>query len=100
MQRAVLDLEARPGGEVLVAADARVLASADRVGDDLAVDVDGERGVDRDHTPVAADHLGGVDDVDRQERDLVVAVEPVVEPLRAERERRDRDAVEDPLAVR
>ncbi len=42
-QRAVLERERRAGDEVLVAADPRVLAAVDRVGDDLAVDVDRER---------------------------------------------------------
>ena len=39
-ERAVLELEAGDRDEVLVAADARVLASADAVGDDLPVEVD------------------------------------------------------------
>ena len=48
-QRAVLERERRAGDEVLVAADPRVLAAVDRVGDDLAVDVDRDRAVDRHH---------------------------------------------------
>ena len=57
-QRAVLERERRAGDEVLVAADPRVLAAVDRVGDHLAVDVDRDRGVDRHHHPVAADQVG------------------------------------------
>ena len=39
-QRAAVERQARAGDEVLVAADAGVLRAGDRVGDDLAVDVD------------------------------------------------------------
>ncbi len=48
---------------------------------------------------VARDQLRRVDDVDRQEGDLFVAVEPLVEVRRAHRERRDGHAVEEPLLV-
>ena len=42
---------------------------------------------------VAGDRLGRVDELDRQEGDVLVLVEPPVELLRARGERRDRDAV-------
>ena len=47
-ERAVLGVEVGARHEVLVSADARDLASVDRVGDDLAVQVDLDRAVDRD----------------------------------------------------
>jgi hypothetical protein len=55
--RAVSD---RPGPETKSSwpADARELHPADRVGDDLAVDVDRQRAVHRHRLPVAADHVG------------------------------------------
>ena len=46
-QRPVLELEPGDRDEVLVAADARVLAAVDAIGDDLAVEVDRDRAVDR-----------------------------------------------------
>ena len=42
---------------------------------------------------VARDQLGRVHELDREEGDVLVAVEPVVELARAGGERRDRDAV-------
>ena len=92
-QRAVRQLEPGAGHEVLGAADPAELVAGDRVGHDLAVDVDRERAVDRDHVAVGADHIRCVDDLDRQERDGVVAVQPRVELRRAERERRHAHTV-------
>jgi hypothetical protein len=54
---AVLEVEGGTGHEVLVAADPRVLDGADRVGDDLALDVHAHGGVDRDRGTVAPDRL-------------------------------------------
>ena len=63
-----------------------VLPAAEAVGDDLPVEVDGDRAVDRDDVVVGRDHVRRVHDVDRQEADVVVAVEPPVQLRRAERE--------------
>ena len=65
--------------------------------DDLAVDVDRQRPVDRDHLLVAGDRLGGVDQVDGEERHVVVLMQPAVEGLVARGEGRDRDPVVAPL---
>ena len=74
------------GDEVLVAADARVLAAVDRVGDHLAVDVDRQRAVDRDHRAGCAPITSGEFTMSTgQEGDLVVAVEPLVELARCRR---------------
>ena len=98
-QRPVLELEPGHRDEVLVAADAGELPAAEAVGDDLAVEVDGERAVDRDHLVVARRSTSGeFTIVDRQEAHLVVAVEPLVQLGGAERERGDREAVELALA--
>ena len=98
-QRLRLKRQRRPGHEVLVAADPGVLSAVDRVGDHLSLDVDCHRAADRDHLAVARDHVGRVDDLDWEEGDVLVAVEPFIQPLGAGGERRDRDAVELALAV-
>ena len=86
--------------EVLVAADARVLAALQRVRGDLSVEIHRERAVDRDERAVARDDRRVVHLVDRQEAHelAAVAAEPVVELARAHREGRDRDAVVQALA--
>ena len=85
-QRAVRQLEPGTGHEVLGSADAAELAAGDGVGDDLPVNVDRERAVDRDHLVVGGDHVRRVDDLDREKRHVGVAVQPLVE-LRASRTR-------------
>jgi hypothetical protein len=87
-QGAVRKLEPGARHEVLGTSDSAELVAIDGVGDDLAVDVRRERAVDRDHVVVGADHLGRVDDLDRQERDVGVAVQPGVELRGTEGERR------------
>ena len=88
-----------PATKSSCAADAGVLAPADGVGHDLAVDVDGQRAVDGDHRRLRAITSGEFTMLDRQEGDVLVAVEPVVELAGAGREGGDRDAVELALAA-
>lgn len=54
-ERPVGQLESRARDEVLVASDARELAAADGVGDDLAVQVDRNRSVNRHDVDIGGD---------------------------------------------
>ena len=81
--------ERRAAHEVHLAADARVERVADRVGDDLAGQVDLDRGVDRDHPAERADDVGVVREVDRPHLDHRVVVDELVQAGRAHEERRD-----------
>ena len=67
-----------PRDEVLVTADARILHTSDRVGDHLSLDVDRQRAVDRHRIGVARDHVLRVDNLDREDRELVVVLQPGV----------------------
>ena len=71
--------EAGAADEVLVPADAAELQPVDAVGDDLAGEVDSKRTVDGDHVTVSPDHFGRVDHLHRQEPDVPVLVEPLIE---------------------
>ena len=85
---------ARPSGrergaadEVHLAADAAVDPVADRVGDDLAGQVDLDRRVDGGHPAERPDDVGVVGEVDRAHLDHRVVVDEVVQPPRAHHER-------------
>ena len=78
----------RAAREVGLAAAGGPVAAGDRLRRALAVEVDLGRGVDRDEVVLARDPARVVDEVDRQQLDRAVVVQPVVEPLGAEAERR------------
>ena len=63
-QRSVVQLQARAGEEVLVAAGARVLVAADGVGRHLPVQVDRRGAVDRHEMAVLGDQSSVVDHID------------------------------------
>ena len=86
--RPALTGERGAADEVHLAADARVEPLADRIGDDLAGEVDLDRGVDGDHPLEGPDHVGVVGEVDRPHLDHRVVVDEVVQPLRAHDEGR------------
>ena len=99
-KRVAVGAEARAGHEVLVPADAGILPGRELIGDELPLEIDLERRVDRHHPPVPCDHGRVVHDAHRQEAHGVLAVEPTIERLGSLRERDDREPVELPFAVR
>ena len=78
--RPALGREAGSADEVHLAPDPAVQPVADRVGDDLAGQVDLDRGVDGDHPAERADDVGVVGEVDRSHLDHRVVVDEVVQP--------------------
>ena len=70
---------------------------ADRLGADLAEEVNLDRGVDGDHVVVLADDVRIVDVFDRQDLDGRVIVDIIINALRTEGKRRDGLAAVDLL---
>ena len=81
------DASAGAPDEVHLAADPAVQPVTDRVGDDLAGQVDLDRRVDGDHPAERPDDVGVVGEVDRAHLDHRVVVDEVVQPLGAHQER-------------
>ena len=98
-QRTIVVAQRCASHEVLVATDARILRAVDRIGDDLSLEIELERAVERDHPAIAADQGRIVHHVDRQEAYVFAPCEPVVELARSHRESRDREALELTLAA-
>ena len=89
----------RAAVEVDLPADAGVESRAERVGADLAGEVDLQRGVDRHHLVLLADDERVVDVLGRVEGEQRVVVDVVVEPLGAHAEAGDDLAAVERLAA-